>query len=109
MGDCVPLVYHSAAVDLKTRIPKCGCPTLPVFGRVGTKSPEIRLPHPPHFWEGGNWHSELNDTSRIVIPSERDPSLRGERESRDLAFLRCYLRESGCPTLPAFGRVGTGT
>ncbi len=50
------------------------------------------LPHPPRLWEGGTRHSELSDnlatSSHIVIPSERDPSLRGKRESRDLEFLR---------------------
>src|SRR5579884_3719364 len=58
------------------------------------------LPHAPRLWEGGNCKSH------IVIPSERDPSLRGERESRDLAFL-CAAACKNLAAPPSFGRVGT--
>src|SRR5579864_1329280 len=63
----------------------CGCPTLPGFGRVGTKS--IRLPHPPRFWEGGN---------QINPAAPPSPPLGGWEPN-----------QSGCPTLPAFGRLET--
>jgi len=49
-------------------------------------------------WELQGWELQIS----IVIPSERDPSLRGERESRDLAFLSAA--KSGHP---CFWHVGT--